>query len=93
MLTVNTTKSLHITAKDSDDDAITFDVTGLPKGGIITSNGSMVSVTWKVTMEKVYVPISILEIYFESEACVDAFVNEINQHLEHILLCYLISLI
>jgi len=53
MLTVNTTKFLLITAKDSDDDPIRFHVTGLPNGGVLTTNGSMVSILWNVTLDKV----------------------------------------
>jgi len=50
---VNTTKIINVTAQDPDDDVISFDVTGLPQGGVMTTNGSTVFVSWNVTVVQV----------------------------------------
>jgi len=50
---VNTTKRFNITAQEPDDDVIRFDVTGLPQGAVMTTNGSTVFVLWNVTMDQV----------------------------------------
>lgn len=53
-LNVNTTVTVLINATDDDGDEITFNVSGLADSTIQTNSRTSVSLTWKVTMEKVH---------------------------------------
>ncbi|KAL9953601.1 hypothetical protein ACROYT_G041044 [Oculina patagonica] len=55
-LTVNTTVSITVTAEDPNGDPMTFNVTGsLPKGALISTNASSVTLTWNVTTQQIEV--------------------------------------
>ena len=56
-LNVNTTITVVVNASDPDGDDITFNVTGLPDNANYSTSATSISISWKVTQNKVQIHI------------------------------------